>query len=60
MPLWTKVLLTIPKNLVYVFFLIIVFAFCAMLFITSTGYELSEFTKYNQSVQRVAVSPVLQ
>lgn len=55
-----RVLLWIPKNLVYFFILIIVFAFCAMLYITSTEKDLSEFLSYDRTQEVIVVDPVLQ
>jgi ABC-type uncharacterized transport system permease subunit len=42
-PFWKRCLLAVPKNLVYVFALVVVFAFLCMLYITSTGYDLAAF-----------------
>lgn len=45
-PLYIKCLLLIPKNLVYVFLLVICFAFAAMTYITYTDYDLKSFVNW--------------
>ena len=55
-----QVLLLIPKNLVYVFILIILFAFAAMSYITYTEQDLGDFVAYNRTREVVVVDPVYQ
>ena len=40
---WKKILLVIPKNLVYIFVGIVLFAFGAMCYITYTERDLTKF-----------------
>jgi hypothetical protein len=54
-----RILLAIPKNLVYVFVLIILFAFGCMCWITYTERDLSDFLAYDHSAEVVIVDPVL-
>lgn len=44
-----KLLLLIPKNLVYVFVCIILFAFGGMMYITYTEKNMTEFLTYNRT-----------
>jgi len=54
--------LAIPKNLVYVFVLIIVGSFLGMLYMTyfATEYEMQAFTTYDRNKEVVVVDPVLE
>ena len=51
-------MLAIPKNLVYVFFLIIVFAFLAMCYITYTEQGVSDFLNYDRTKEIIVIDPV--
>jgi hypothetical protein len=57
-PLFLRLLLAIPKNLVYIFIAIIFFAFGAVLFINYTEYDLTEFLEYDMTREVVIVDPV--
>lgn len=48
----------IPKNLVYIFVIIIVFAFLAMLYITYTDRNMTEFLSYDRTKEIVMVDPL--
>ena len=48
-PMYVRCLLLIPKNLVYVFILVIAFAFAAMTYITYTEQNLREFVSWGRS-----------
>jgi hypothetical protein len=48
----------IPKNLVYVFALIIVFAFLGMLYITYSEKNMTEFLQYDRNKEQVSVNPL--
>jgi len=48
----------IPKNLVYIFVIIIVFAFLAMLYITYTDRNMTEFLTYDRTKEVVMVDPL--
>ena len=52
---WTKILLAIPKNLVYIFVGIVLFAFLAMCYITYTEQNLQEFLMNTGQEQEVTV-----
>ena len=47
-PMYVRCMLLVPKNLVYVFILVIVFAFCAMSYITYTEADLKDFVKWGK------------
>jgi len=51
-------LLAIPKNLVYIFVAIVLFAFGAMCWITYTEKDLAMFLKYERSQEVVIVDPL--
>ena len=53
-------LLLIPKNLVYVFVCIILFAFGGMMYITYTEKNMAEFLTYNRTQEVVVVDPLFQ
>lgn len=55
---WKKILLAIPKNLVYIFVCIVFFAFAAMCYITYTEHDLVQFLRYNHSKEVVVVDPL--
>jgi hypothetical protein len=57
-----KLLLLIPKNLVYVFVCIIFFAFAGMTYITyfETEKNLADFMSYNRTQEVVVVDPLFQ
>jgi hypothetical protein len=55
-----KMLLLIPKNLVYVFVCIILFAFGGMMYITYTEKNMAEFLTYNRTQEVVVVDPLFQ
>lgn len=57
-PLWLEILWLIPKNLVYVFVIVIVFAFAAMLYITYTDRNMTEFLAYDRTREVVLVDPL--
>ena len=46
--MYIRCLLLIPKNLVYVFILVIIFAFCAMSYITYFEKDLKEFVSWSK------------
>ena len=48
----------IPKNLVYVFVIVIVFAFGAMMWITYTDRNMTEFLSYDRTKEVVVVDPL--
>lgn len=58
MPLWKKILWAIPKNLVYIFVCVILFAFIGMLYVTYFDKNLTEFLSYDRSHEVVVVAPV--
>lgn len=51
-PMYVRCLLLIPKNLVYVFILVICFAFAAMTYITYTEQNLREFVTWGKSQRK--------
>jgi hypothetical protein len=53
-----KLLLLIPKNLVYVFVCVILFAFSGMMYITYTEKNMTEFLTYNRTQEVVVVDPL--
>ena len=53
-----KCLLLIPKNLVYVFVAVILFAFSGMMYITYTEKNMTEFLTYNRTQEVVVVDPL--
>ena len=53
-----KLLLCIPKILVYVFVCIILFAFAGMMYITATEKNMTEFLTYNRTNEVVVVDPL--
>lgn len=53
-----RILLAIPKNLVYIFAGIIVFAFLAMLYITYSDQDMQKFMKYDRTKEVVVVHPL--
>jgi hypothetical protein len=55
-----KMLLLIPKNLVYVFVAIILFAFGGMMYITYTEKNMTEFLTYNRTQEVIVVDPLFQ
>lgn len=55
-----KLLLLVPKNLVYVFVCIILFAFGGMLYITYTEKNMTEFLTYDRTQEVVVVDPLFQ
>ena len=55
---WKKILLAIPKNLVYIFVGIVFFAFAAMCYITYTEKDLAQFLRYEHSQEVVIVDPL--
>lgn len=55
-----KLLLLIPKNLVYVFVCIILFAFGGMMYITYTEKNMTEFLTYNRTQEIIVVDPLFQ
>lgn len=57
-PLWMEILFLIPKNLVYVFAIIIIFAFLAMMYITYTDKNMTEFMQYDRNQESVSVNPM--
>lgn len=57
-PLWQEILWLIPKNLVYVFVIVIVFAFAAMMYITYTDRNMTEFLAYDRTREVVVVDPL--
>lgn len=48
----------IPKNLVYVFLFVIIFAFLGMLYITYTEKDLTDFVTYDRTKEVVVIDPV--
>ena len=48
----------IPKNLVYIFVLIILFAFAAMSYITYLEIDLADFVAYNPTREVVVIDPI--
>ena len=56
--LLTRVLLLIPKNLVYVFLLVILGSFVAMSYITYTEKNLTEFLVYNRTREEIVINPL--
>ena len=57
-PLWQEILWLIPKNLVYVFVIVILFAFAAMMYITYTDRNMTEFLSYDRTKEVVVVDPL--
>jgi hypothetical protein len=51
--MWYKVLVGIPKNLVYIFACIIIFAFLAMTYITMTEKDMASFMSYDRTKEVV-------
>ena len=60
MGIWKKILLAIPKNLVYIFVGIVFFAFGAMCYITYTEKDLTTFLNFEKDVEVVVVDPIYQ
>lgn len=58
MALWKQILWAVPKNLVYIFAGVIMFAFLGMLYVTYTDRNLTEFLSYDRSQEVVVVAPV--
>jgi hypothetical protein len=56
--MWQEILFLIPKNLVYIFVGIIVFAFLAMMYITYTDRNMTEFLTYDRTREVVVVDPL--
>ena len=59
-PLWWRILLAIPKNLVYVFAGVILFAFLSMLYITYTEKDMTDFLSYDRTKEVIVVDPVFE
>ena len=57
-PLWWRILLAVPKNLVYVFAGVILFAFLCMLYITYTDKDMTDFLSYDRTKEVIVVDPV--
>ena len=57
-PLWQKLIWAIPKNLVYIFVAVIVFAFAAMCYITYTERNMTEFLTFDRTQEIVTVAPL--
>ena len=55
---WKSILFAIPKNLVYIFVGIVLFAFAAMCYITYTEKDLAQFLRYENSGEVVIVDPL--
>ena len=55
---WKSILLAIPKNLVYIFVAIVLFAFGAMCWITYTERDLAQFISYDREKEVVIVDPL--
>ena len=55
---WKKILLAIPKNLVYIFVGIVFFAFGAMVYITYTERDLTQFLHYENNKEVTVVDPL--
>ena len=53
-------MLAIPKNLVYFFVLIIIFAFGAVFWIAYYEKDLQEFVSYDRTQEVVVVDPVFE
>lgn len=51
-------LFAIPKNLVYVFVCIVLFAFCLMLYITATETDLQQFLNSDLTQEVIIVDPL--
>jgi hypothetical protein len=59
-PLWWRILLAVPKNLVYVFAGVILFAFLCMLYITYTEKDMTDFLSYDRTKEVIVVDPVFK
>jgi hypothetical protein len=59
-PLWWRILLGIPKNLVYIFAGVILFAFLCMLYITYTEKDMTDFLSYDRTKEVIVVDPVFK
>ena len=55
---WKSILLAIPKNLVYIFVGLVLFAFGAMCWITYTERDLAQFLSYDREKEVVIVDPL--
>ena len=53
-----RVLLLVPKNLVYLFLIVILGSFAAMSYITYTEQNMTEFLVYNRTRMAIEVDPV--
>jgi len=56
--MWQEILFLIPKNLVYIFVAIIVFAFLAMMYITYTDRNMTEFLTYDRTKEVIVIDPL--
>jgi len=56
--MWQEILFLIPKNLVYIFVAIIVFAFLAMMYITYTDRNMTEFLTYDRTREVIVIDPL--
>ena len=56
--LFTRMILLIPKNLVYLFLLVILGSFIAMSYITYTEKNLTEFLVYNRTREEIEINPL--
>jgi hypothetical protein len=57
-PLWKEILWMIPKNLVYIFALVIILSFVVMIWITYTEKNMTEFLTYERNSESVRVDPL--
>jgi len=58
LPLWQRLLWAIPKNLVYIFVGIILFAFVGMCYITYTEQNMTEFLTADRTQEIQMVAPL--
>ena len=53
-----KILMAIPRNLVYVFLCAIIFAFAGMIFVIYTEKDLTSFMDFSQNKEVVVIHPL--
>ncbi len=55
-----RLLMAIPRNLVYVFLCVIIFAFLGMLYVIYSERDISRFMDYTHTHENVVVHPLFQ
>ncbi len=55
-----RLLMAVPRNLVYVFVCVIIFAFLGMLYVVYSDRDISSFLEYEVIKEDVVVHPLFQ